>query len=237
MVRSASRGLRCSDPRAIDIYANRGRVVAGTIQQHATEIADCWMAATASGHSVVITTATNEHVALINRTIQGHRVDIGQLDLDRSSMGMDAQPILVGDHIATRANDRRLRTSGGDHVRNRETWTVTDISDAGDITARRHRAGDTVTLPAAYVGQHVQLGYATTEPGNQGATHDLALTLVTTATTGRGLYVSMTRGRHDNTALVVTDEAILDTATDVLARVLESHRTDLPTIALRRELS
>ena len=59
----------------------------------------------------------------------------------------------------------------------------------------------------------------------------------TLATTGRGLYVSMTRGRHDNTALVVTGEATIEAAADVLTGVLASDRTDNPAIAQRRELA
>ena len=51
----------------------------------------------------------------------------------------------------------------------------------------------------------MQLGYATTEHGNQGVTTDTAITLVTGTTTGRGLYVGATRGRDDNQFLVVTD--------------------------------
>ncbi len=53
----------------------------------------------------------------------------------------------------------------------------------------------TITLPADYAREHVQLAYATTEHGAQGDTSDRSITLATTATTGRGLYVGMTRGR------------------------------------------
>lgn len=42
--------------------------------------------------------------------------------------------------------------------------------------------------------EFVQLGYATTEHGNQGVTTDESITLVTGTTTGRGLYV----GRSSN---------------------------------------
>ncbi len=47
----------------------------------------------------------------------------------------------------------------------------------------------TVTLPADYVREHVRLGYAATEPGNQSDTETASITLATPATTGRGLYV------------------------------------------------
>ncbi len=195
------------------------------------------MAATANGQTVAVTATTNDHVDLINRTIQSHRLESGDVAGDDTAVGMNGQAIHVGDQIATRRNDRHLRTSTGDMVRNRETWAVTDISGTGDIVARRNDSSDNVTLPAGYVAEHVQLGYATTEPGNQGDTHDLALALVTSATTSRGLYVAMTRGRHENTALVVTGDQSVEAAIDVLTQVLASDRADTPAIAQRRELA
>jgi len=44
--------------------------------------------------------------------------------------------VAVGDVVATRRNQRQLRTSSGDIVRNRELWTVTAISHDGDLTVR-----------------------------------------------------------------------------------------------------
>ena len=63
----------------------------------------------------------------------------------------------------------------------------------------------TVTLPPEYVPDHVQLGYAATEPGNQSDTATRSITLATAATTCRGLYVAATRGQDENLILVVTD--------------------------------
>jgi hypothetical protein len=55
--------------------------------------------------------------------------------------------------------------------------------------------GGSVTLPADYVREHVRLGYAATEHGNQGDTVTIGIELVSEATTRRGLYVGATRGR------------------------------------------
>ena len=73
-----------------------------------------------------------------------------------------------------------------------------------------------VTLPAGYVAEHVQLGYAATEPGNQSDTATRSTTLATTATTCRGLYVAITRGQVENLVLVVTDSHDVADAVDVL---------------------
>ena len=144
---------------------------------------------------------------------------------------------MVGDVVATRHNDRRLRTSRGDHVRNRERWIVTATHPNGDITVSRLEGHGAITLPAAYAGEFVELAYATTEYGAQGITADRSLTLATTATTGRGLYVGMTRGRADNLALVVTDEPTLDAARDVLEATLAIDRADVPAVRHRHNVA
>jgi hypothetical protein len=66
------------------------------------------------------------------------------------------------------------------------------------------RHGESMTLPADYVAQHVALGFASTVHAAQGVTVDTCHTVATTATGVEALYVGMTRGRHANTAHVVT---------------------------------
>ncbi|WP_040494023.1 hypothetical protein [Ilumatobacter nonamiensis] len=142
---------------------------------------------------------------------------------------------MIGDVVATRHNDRRLRTSRGDHVRNQERWTVTATHPGGGITVSRLEGHDSTTLPAAYVAEHVELSYATSEYGAQGITADRSLTLATSATTCRGLYVGMTRGRAENLSLVVTDEPTLEAARDALEFTLASDRADVPALRHRHD--
>ncbi|MGD9704242.1 MAG: hypothetical protein AB7Q42_18330 [Acidimicrobiia bacterium] len=141
----------------------------------------------------------------------------------------------VGDLIATRRNDRTLITSSGQFVRNRDQWTVTAIDGHGDITAARIDGGGVVVFPAEYARDHVRLGYAATEPGNQSDTQDRSLTLATASTTGR-VYVGMTRGRQANHALVVTDTNDLAAAHDILERVITCDRADVPAVTRREQL-
>src|SRR5699024_5970903 len=110
----------------------------------------------------------------------------------------------VGDTIITRRNDRRLR-NGHDWVRNGERWTIARVRDDGSITIRRpgRRYGGSIVLPAAYVGEHVDLGYAVTAHRAQGITTDTAHVVVEPTTTRENFYVAMTRGRDSNRAYVV----------------------------------
>ena len=64
----------------------------------------------------------------------------------------------------------------------------------------------TVTLPAAYVAEHVDLGYAVTAHRAQGMTVDTSHVVVTGSTTRENFYVSMTRGRDSNIAYVALDK-------------------------------
>jgi hypothetical protein len=138
--------------------------------------------------------------------------------------------------VVTRRNQRDLRTSSGEPVRNRERWTVTGIGENRDLTVTQEHGHGTVTLPADYVAEHVRLGYAATEPGNQSDTQDASINLATPATTCRGLYVALTRGRSENLALVVTDTHRMADARDVLENILASDRADTPAIAQQRTL-
>ena len=143
----------------------------------------------------------------------------------------------VGDIVTTRRNDRRLVTSQGEPVRNRETWTITAINPDGALTAQRHGGEDEVVLPVQYVREHVRLGYAATEHGYQADTADTAIALATTATSRRGLYVAMTRGRHRNDIHVVTDTIDTAEAIDVLDGILAVDRADTPAVTTRRDLA
>ena len=181
--------------------------------------------------------ATNEHAGHVNTAIQTARINAGELDNTRHATTAGGV-VYVGDVIATRHNQRNLRTSSGGTVRNRDRRTITDIDDrTGAITASRVGASDSVTLPGEYVAEWVELAYAATDYGNQGDTFTASINLISDATTARGLYVAMTRGRHHNTALVITNSPDPNEACDTLNRVLATDRADTPATVQRRELA
>ncbi len=232
---AASLRIRHGDPSGLDMYESSGRIVAGRFDEHLDTIADYWQHHSPHGR-VAITTMSNDHVAAINDRIQQTRIEVGQLGA-RSGEIADGRHAHVGDTVVTRRNCRSLVTTGDDHVRNRDYWTVTHIGDNGGLTASRIDGHGSVTLPADYAHEFVQLGYAATEPGNQSDDAHRAITLVSPATTCRGLYVAITRGRAENMMLVVTDTHDVADAREVLDCVLVNDRADLPAIRQRRELA
>ena len=233
---AASLQLRHGDIRALDAYEAHGRIIPGTIDEHLDAIADDWIERHAAGETVAITTTTNDHVDAINHLIQQRRIEQGDLDPTVAAMTADGEAV-VGDIVATRRNQRQLQTTTGEVIRNRELWTVTQISDAGDLTVAQLDGQGTVTLPAEYVCDHVRLGYAATEPGNQSDTQTGSITLATPATTGRGLYVAMTRGQQENSVRVVTETHDIAEACDILQGIMTSDRADVPAVAQRRQLA
>ena len=74
----------------------------------------------------------------------------------------------------------------------------------------RRRLGEALSLPADYVGHHVQLGYASTIHGAQGATVDTTHTVVAGTESRQGLYVALSRGRNENHLYLSDAEPVAD---------------------------
>ena len=120
---------------------------------------DHWWALRRQGASVAILAASNDTVFRLNELAQAHRIDAFELDGDGGHVWTAAgYRLLVGDEIATRQNDRQLRTDRGEMVRNRDQWTITNVEAVGAITATG--PAGTVRLPGDYVRDHVELAYA-----------------------------------------------------------------------------
>lgn len=231
---TATLQLRQSRPDALDGYFEHGRIDEGDLTTVVDVITRQWIEHHESGRSVAVSAETNEHVAMLNESIQrarGERAQLGPVAARNAAGGTAA----VGDIVVSRRNDRTLTTDHGDPVRNRERWTVAAVHEDGALTVSHLGRHGSVTLPADYVRTHVQLGYAATAHGHQGDTVDISLTLVAAATTHRSLYVGATRGRDENRLCVVTTD---DTnARDILEQVLTNDRVDVPAVAQRRALA
>jgi hypothetical protein len=231
---AASLQLRAGNVDALDAYIDHGRVTAGTFQQLATEAARRWIEHTAAGRRVAIVAETNEHVDALNAAIQQARRERGQLG-HKVVRVAGSETATVGDIVATRHNNRALRTERGEPIRNRDCWVIVDVGRNGNLAVSHLEGHGQVTLPAHYARVHVRLGYAATGPGHQGDTVDIGIGVVTAATTHRSLYVATTRGRAENRILVVTDQP--GQARDMLERVLTNDRADTPALAQRRHLA
>ena len=231
--RNASLQLRDGNPDVADLYGDHGRLHGGTSVHMERAAINRWAAQRAEGRSVLLMAPTNETVERLNQRAQHHRIRHGELNPTAPHTTAGIYRLFTGDEIATRRNDRGLLTDRGEMVRNRATWTINTIHPDGAITATGKHG--TIHLPAAYVGEHVELAYATTGMGAQGRTVHAAITVLDGPTDVRNLYVPMTRGRDTNEAFItVTGE---QTAVDVFAQCLALDWIDLPAHTRRAELT
>jgi conjugative relaxase-like TrwC/TraI family protein len=231
--RDASLQLRNGNPDVADIYSYHDRLHGGTSVHMERAAINRWAAHRSEGRSVLLMAPTNEIVERLNQRAQHHRIRHGELNPTAPRTTAGVYKLFEGDEIATRRNDRGLLTDRGEMVRNRATWTINTIHPDGAITATGKHG--TVQLPAAYVGEHVELAYATTGMGAQGRTVDAAITVLDGPTDVRNLYVPMTRGRDTNEAFItVTGE---QTAVDVFSQCLALDWIDQPAHTRRAELN
>ena len=133
---------------------------------------------------------------LLNRRAREHR--LGNVPVGREVRLGDRNRASVGDVIITRANDRRLRLSATDWVKNGDRWTITHVDRSDGLTVRHSRSQLNCQLPADYVTTSTGLGYATTIHGAQGVSADTMHGLLTGQESRQQLYTMLSRGRHAN---------------------------------------
>ncbi|WP_415853291.1 MobF family relaxase [Sinomonas sp. G460-2] len=202
--KTASLALRSGRIEAIDTYSDHGRIAGGEVEQMSEAAYTAWRADRANGRVSVLIAESREQVTALNHRARADLILDGVLAPGREVELNDGTQAGLGDTVITRRNDRRLR-NGRDWARNGDCWTITAVRGDGSITVRRaaRRFGGSIVLPAAYVAEHVDLGYAVTAHRAQGITTDTAHVLVEPTSTRENLYVAMTRGREANQAYVV----------------------------------
>ena len=193
---TASLALRGGDPRALKFYFDHRRVHVGDLAKAIDDAFAAWVADRAVGLDAIMLAPTRELVGDLNRRARGHR--LGGTSPGQEVELSDGSRASVGDVIITRTNDRRLRLSATDWVRNGDRWTITHIGRYGDLNVRHNRSQLVVRLPADYVCVSTGLGYATTIHGAQGVSADTMHGLLTGQESRQQLYTMLTRGRRAN---------------------------------------
>ncbi len=208
-------------------YLENDRVVAGSADAMVEDVFRKYSADVNAGKQSIMIASTNEAVTKLNDLAQAHAIEHGQVSTGAGAVALhNSSHAHVGDTIVTRKNARRLVVnSGQDFVKNGDLWRVTNLHDDGRITAQHLAHGGKVTLPAHYVEQSVELGYAATIHRAQGSTVDTAHALVDAATDRAGAYVALTRGRENNQLYVSLADG--EKRDDVLDRITGAYERDL----------
>ncbi|MHB8185513.1 MAG: ATP-dependent DNA helicase [Dermatophilaceae bacterium] len=202
---AASLALREGQSEALGFYLDSGRVHVGDLATMTEDVFTAWQADRGQGLDSIMLAPTRELVSELNQRARAHRLGQEQgpagtpgepaLPTARLADGNDAS---IGELIITRSNNRALRTSCTDWVKNGDRWMVLGIHDAGDLTAAHTQSGRTVRLPAAYVQAWTELGYATTVHTAQGVSVDTMHALASGRESRQQLYTLMTRGSRGN---------------------------------------
>ena len=194
-----------------------------------------WRADLIAGKASLLLAATRDTVRGLNELARADRLAARSRHPGREVVFADGTRASAGDVVITRHNDRSLRGWDGSWVKNGDRWVVQEVDRSGVLHVARaghqaRRLGETLRLPADYVGNHVQLGYASTIHGAQGATVDTTHTVIAGTESRQGLYVALTRGREANHVYVsdhgpTVDGFALDVPADhgpreVLTRIL-----------------
>lgn len=216
-------------------YLDNKRIVAGTTEAMTDDALRAWMADTGAGKKSLLIASDNATVTDLNARAQAARIATGALQ-DGKGPITEATPSVVlrdglrahaGDTIVTRKNDRTLQLNRGkDFVKNNDVWTVEEVA-AGEseqlVTLRHAGHNGRITVNAAYLHKHGQLGYAATVHRAQGATVDTAHSILDERTDRTGAYVAATRGRQSNQLYIALgDNADQSTDRDTVLATIAS---------------
>lgn len=205
---TATAALRLGDTDVIGTYLHHGRIHSGNTDEMTDAAYAAWRTDIRAGLSSVLVTEATATVTRLNQRARAERILTGETEAGREVELADGKYASVGDLIITRRNQRHLRSLRGGWVRNGDRWRIADALPDGSVLATRldQRTAGTVMLPAAYVRESVDLGYATTAHRAQGMTVDTAHVVASGRTSRENLYVSMTRGRRSNAVYVALDD-------------------------------
>jgi len=212
----ASLALRAGDTGALGYYLDHNRIHVVDRDTATTQLLDAWLADTQAGLDALMLAPTREQVAQLNNAARRGRLGGARprgVDLS------DGNQASVGDVVLTRRNNRTLNSGETAWVRNGDRWQVTAVHRDGSIDVRHLRNHHQLTLPASYVAESVELGYATTIHTAQGVTADTCHGLLTGAESRQLAYTMLSRGRHANHAWIEvndTDPHLAPAATDLL---------------------
>jgi len=221
--RDAAELLRDHQPSAaVEVLRAQGAVS----DRHATPVGawaamvDDWLTLRNSGGDVLMLATERATVTEINQLARARLVARG--DITRRSRTYRAPDdhrtitLAVGDEVILRRNHRITQPDGTTiAVRNGMTGRVTAARRRGmtvelDAAHRTPGRPAAITLPAGYVGAHVEYGYARTVDTAQGATVDHSLFAPSTSASAERAYVALSRGRLTNRIYATHDHGWVD---------------------------
>ena len=197
------------EDKPFDWYLKNKRVTAGDKEGMVADVFAAYSADVAAGKNSLMLAGTNEDVKALNILGQNAAIAAGTVTEKEAKSVLldDGTTAYIGDKVLTRKNSYRLKTNQGkDFVKNGDLWQIKNITADGELKLKHTSHNGTLTLPASYVDEYVQLGYASTINRAQGSTVDTTHAVVDSSTDRAAAYVALSRGRESNKLYVATDE-------------------------------
>lgn len=245
---AASLALREGRNEALGYYLDKQRVHVGDLATMTEEVFTSWQADRGQGLDTIMLAPTRDLVADLNQRARLHRLEgVDPTKIGRTVRFGDGNDASVGDIVITRKNKRSLRLTRTDWVKNGDRWQIVDVTANGGLRAQHMKSGRLITLPAWYIKDHADLGYACTVHTAQGVTADSMHGLANGEESRQQLYTMMTRGRQANHVYlgvvgdgdphsVIRPELLNPRSpTDVLERIVARDASPTSATTLRRE--
>ncbi|HWJ53924.1 MAG TPA: AAA family ATPase, partial [Propionibacteriaceae bacterium] len=137
---AATLALRDGRREALGFYLDYRRVHVGDPSTTLDAVFDAWQTDRNQGLDAIMLAPTRELVSQLNQRARAHRLgaepDTNKRETWRLAMLADGNPASVGDLIITRRNDRRLRVTATDWVKNGDRWTILNLISTGGMRVR-----------------------------------------------------------------------------------------------------
>ncbi|MEJ7707301.1 MAG: AAA family ATPase [Nocardioidaceae bacterium] len=245
---AATLALRDGDPTALGFYAENRRIHVGELGTVADQAYSAWAADRAAGRRFGLARPDPRGRHRSQRTRPrrpAHHLRTPRGREVRLADGTRASARRRHPHPPQRTTSGLLDQQLGEERRpvERREGPSGRVDEGPHLDHQR-----SVTLPAGYVAEHVQLGYAATAHTAQGMTCDTAHLVVTGDDSRQLVYVGLSRGRQANNiylaeasdgdlgSLLRPDAVRPPTAIEVLTGILERDGAQQSATTIQRDL-
>lgn len=212
--------LRAGDKSALDTYQEHGRITGGSREEALDLARQGYVARRLAGEDALLMAHSREDCRELSRLIREDLIHLGLVDAGPSLRLAYGARASAGDLIVCRRNDSRVVTDPGHTLANGDIFKVESIAgtgarvrrvlDADPHTGQPRHADCAFFYDASKLRKVTDLAYAVTGHKGMGGTVSAGSAYVTGKEPLEWLYVALTRGRNDNTAIAVTHEGVKD---------------------------
>jgi conjugative relaxase-like TrwC/TraI family protein len=214
----ASLRLRAGDKTALDAYAEHGRIIGGSREEALDLARQGYVARRLAGEDALLMAHDRQNCRELSRMIRDDLIHLGLVASGPSVQLSECERASAGDVIVCRDNDSRVETDPGHKLTNGDIFKVESVGqngawvrrvlDANPATGQMRLADRAFFYGDSKLRTVTDLAYAVTGHKGMGGTVSAGSAFITGKEPLEWLYVALTRGINDNTAIAVTHEGV-----------------------------